>query len=133
MTPLPSLNGRAPCEVVMGIRPVFPSILMGEYVPSLGVNEYVDKLLKYQNDAWNDCKRVAEEHAEELQASESAGRARQMKPLNVGDFVLVCKPPLPSTQREGRTVLKGGLTRSFSGLLVAHATLSGLSMHPTES
>ena len=99
MTPLPSLNGRAPCEVVMGIRPVFPSILMGEYVPSLGVNEYVDKLLKYQNDAWNDCKRVAEEHAEELQASESAGRARQMKPLNVGDFVLVCKPPLPSTQR----------------------------------
>ena len=99
MTPLPSLNGRAPCEVVMGIRPVFPSVLMGEYVPSLGVDEYIDKLLKYQNDAWNDCRRVAEEHAEELEASEASGRSRQMKPLVVGDYVLVCKPPLPTTQR----------------------------------
>ena len=99
MTPLPSLNGRAPCEVVMGIRPVFPSVLMGEYVPSLGVDEYIDKLLKYQNDAWTDCIRVAKEHAEEIEGSESTGKSRTMEPLSIGDFVLVCKPPLPTTQR----------------------------------
>ena len=99
MMPLPSLNGRSPCEVVLGIRPVFPSILTGEYVPTLGVDEYVDKLLKYQNEAWNDCLRVAKEHAEEISGSESAGKSRQMEPLKVGDYVLVCKPPLPTTQR----------------------------------
>ena len=99
MTPLPSLGGRAPCEVVMGIRPVFPNSLLGKYVPTLGVNEYIDKLLKYQNDAWDDCKRLAEEHAEEVIASESAGKSRQMRPLMVGDYVLVRTPPVPAAQR----------------------------------
>ena len=73
-TPLKSLGGRSPYQVVTGLIPRLPRVLLAE--GPLGVlspNEYVDRLTRYLKSCYDDIQR----HQREIREDEEAAGSSQ--------------------------------------------------------
>ena len=93
ITPLKSLGGRSPYQVVTGLIPRLPRALLAE--GPLGVlspNEYVDRLTRYLKSCYDDIQRHQREIRED---EEAAGRfpGGLSAELHVGDLVMIRLPP----------------------------------------
>ena len=97
--PLKALRMRSPFEVVLGLRPKFPSSLIAEAdIREITTEEYVQQILGYFQETHKDIELLAKEHQEGL---EGRGEGKATASLEVGDFVLITRET--SVRREGAT------------------------------
>ena len=89
-TPKESLSGFSPYQVVTGLTPRF---LLMKLSSSERVNaqEYVDELMRATKEIYNSVQRAQERRAEEAQ--ERSRKGRVPPPLEVGQLVLLRRPP----------------------------------------
>ena len=95
--PMKALGGRSPYEVVLGIKPKYPSALVGVHpVEETCTDRYVANLAEYFRTTYLELQKKFESHVEE---SEGRGPGAESARLFVGDLVLVRREP--SVRREG--------------------------------
>ena len=96
VTPLQSLGGRSPYQVVTGLIPRLPrAVMAGQASGAVSVDEYADRLVGYLQSAYKDIYRRQAGDREE-QESEDEQRGRISAELQVGDVVVVKLPPTQS-------------------------------------
>jgi hypothetical protein len=96
VTPLQSLGGRSPYQVVTGLIPRLPRAVMADQASgAVSVDEYADRLVSYLQSAYKDIYRRQAGDREE-QEFEDEQRGRISAELQVGDVVVVKLPPTQS-------------------------------------
>ena len=98
-TPLNSLGGRSPYQVVTGLRPRLPRLVSTTgAVLSIGASEYVDNLMKYLKTTYDSVKQtqVSTREKRDIKAQDEGTVGME---LQVGDAVMLRLEP--TTKREG--------------------------------
>ena len=96
VTPLQSLGGRSPYQVVTGLIPRLPRAVMADQASgAVSVDDYADRLVSYLQSAYKDIYRRQAGDREE-QEFEDEQRGRISAELQVGDVVVVKLPPTQS-------------------------------------
>ena len=99
ITPLKSLGGRSPYQVVTGIRPVLPrSLTQGQLVATMSVNDYVDNLVGYLRTCHREVRWVQNEQRE-VQELDTSGHVAYE--LAVGDLCALAEPQTDEQKRVG--------------------------------
>ena len=89
ITPSDTLVQRSPYQVVTGLQPKLPRALIGDSpVITLGVGEYVSKLLEYLRSCYRSVRAQTEALREEQEVQAQEGGTYGME-LNVGDLVMI--------------------------------------------
>jgi hypothetical protein len=100
ITPLESLMGRSPYQVVTGLRPKLPRALMGSSnaVEPIGIDRYVGNLLNYLRGCYESIRQqsISIRDLKEIKALDEGTLGME---LHVGDVVMLRLDP--TTRREG--------------------------------
>ena len=92
-TPKESLSGFSPYQIMTGLVPRNPltSLMKLSSSERVTAQQYVDELMRATQEVYSSVQRAQERRAEE--AHERAGRGRVPRPLEVGQLVLLRRPP----------------------------------------
>jgi len=100
ITPLESLMGRSPYQVVTGLRPKLPRAMMGSSnaIEPVGIDEYVGNLIGYLRECYSSIRQqaVSIREVKEVMAREEGTLGME---LEVGDVVMMKLDP--TVRREG--------------------------------
>merc|ERR1712020_145294 len=92
-TPKEGLSGFSPYQVVTGLTPRNPltSLMKLSSSERVTAQEYVDELMKATQEIYSSVQKAQERRAEETQ--ERAGKGRVPTPLEIGQLVMLRRPP----------------------------------------